>query len=94
MRHVTPDQEWGVTAGTPSTVSVALKNGWLPVHSNYRDWSVNTVGYVKAGRTRYLAAILSSHNPTEAYGIATVEHVASLTWQELHMRERWVISDS
>jgi beta-lactamase class A len=91
MRHVTPTQRWGVSAGAPAGVSVALKNGWLPVHDDYRNWTVNSVGYVAGAGTRYVIAILSSHDPSESYGIATVQHLSALVASVLqHRRERWV----
>ena len=34
MTNVDPTQAWGVSAGVPSGVTVALKNGWLPYGAN------------------------------------------------------------
>jgi hypothetical protein len=81
MRHVTTCQHWGVPYGVPSGVSVAVKNGWLPIHSNYSNWEVNTIGYVQGNGKRYLVAILSTGNPYMNYGVATVDRAAALTWR-------------
>jgi beta-lactamase class A len=80
MRHVVSSQRWGVSAGVPSAASVALKNGWLPVHRNDRDWQVNSVGFVRGQGRSYDIAVLSRHNPDQRYGIATVEKIAAVVW--------------
>ena len=80
MRHVTACQRWGVPYGVPSGVSVAVKNGWLPIHGNYSNWEVNTIGYVRGNGKRYLVAVLSTGNPYMNYGVTTVDRAAALTW--------------
>jgi beta-lactamase class A len=80
MTHVVSSQRWGVSAGVPSAATVALKNGWLPVRGNYRDWQINSVGFVRGQGRRYDIAVLSGHNPSQRYGIATVEKISSLVW--------------
>jgi beta-lactamase class A len=80
MTHVVGTQRWGVSAGVPSTASVALKNGWLPVHSNHRDWQINSIGFVRGHGRSYDIAVLSRHNPGQRYGIATVEKISGLVW--------------
>ena len=46
MENVAPDQRWGVSGGVPAGVTVALKNGWLPLNDANTDWQVNSVGWV------------------------------------------------
>jgi hypothetical protein len=38
---------------------------------------------VNGGGRDYVLAILSAHNPSEQYGIDTVDAVSSLVWNEL-----------
>lgn len=83
MEDVTPDQRWGVSSGVPSGVTVALKNGWLPLNAKSGDWQVNTAGWVSGRGRDYLLVVMSAHNPTMAYGTATVSEVGSLAWSAL-----------
>ena len=48
MEDVPPSQRWGVSGGVPAQVTVALKNGWLPLLGAGSDWQVNSVGWVSA----------------------------------------------
>jgi beta-lactamase class A len=81
MRHVVASQRWGVSAGVGRDATVALKNGWLPLHPG--DWQVNSIGKVAGSRHRYLIAVLTSGQPTEGYGIATIQRIAAATWRAL-----------
>jgi Beta-lactamase enzyme family len=82
MEHVDPGQDWGVSGGVPRSVSVALKNGWLPLSSD-SDWEVNSIGRVHGDGRWYLIAVLTAHDPGEEYGIDTIDHVSSLIYQDL-----------
>lgn len=79
MTHIVGYEDWGVNSGAPTGASVALKNGWLPLPG--LGWEINSVGYVSGGNEHIAIAILSNRNPTEAYGIATVDHIAALIEQ-------------
>ena len=81
MRNVIPFDRWGVSDGPSAGVSVALKNGWVPIVDD--NWEINSIGYVTGAGRRYLLAILTDHNPTEGYGIATVDAVSRLVWGAL-----------
>jgi hypothetical protein len=81
MEGVEPAQDWGVRGGVPAGVTVALKNGWLPLAAG--DWQVNSVGYVSGDGRDYVLAILTNGDPTEAYGIATIEQISSLVYAQL-----------
>jgi beta-lactamase class A len=81
MRHVTSAQDWGVSAGPTATANVGLKNGWLPVATDDSRWAVNSIGWVHGSGRRYQIAVLTSHQPSEAYGIATIEALSRLVWR-------------
>ena len=83
MENVTPSQRWGVSGGVPATVTVALKNGWLPLNTAETDWQVNSVGWVAGQGRDYLAAVLTTGNATEQYGIDTISGLSALLWQHL-----------
>jgi len=80
MEDVTPSQRWGVSGGVPAQVTVALKNGWLPLQGTDSDWQVNSVGWVSGGGRNYLIAVLTTGNPSEQYGIDTIDQLAATVW--------------
>jgi len=81
MEDVTPSQRWGISGGVPAQVTVALKNGWLPLRGTDSDWQVNSVGWVSGGGRNYLIAVLTTGNPSEQYGIDTIDQLAAMAWQ-------------
>jgi len=81
MENVTPSQRWGVSGGVPAQVTVALKNGWLPLNQTGTDWQINSEGWVSGRGRDYLMAVLSTGNPDEQYGIDTIDHLAAIVWQ-------------
>ena len=81
LQHVIPADRWGVSGGVPSGVSVALKNGWLPVGS--ADWIVNSVGYVQGRGRSYVIAILTRGSSTFGDGVQTIEGLSTLVWNAL-----------
>jgi hypothetical protein len=83
MKDVTPSQRWGVSGGVPAQVTVALKNGWLPLHGTSSDWQVNSVGWISGAGRNYLMAVLSTGNPSEQYGIDTIGTLAATVWQRM-----------
>ncbi len=80
MSHVDSDEAWGVSAGPGADAAVALKNGWLPLDSG--GWQVNSIGYVDGDGRDYVIAVLTE-GPTEADGIAAIEGLSGLIWEEL-----------
>jgi hypothetical protein len=80
MENVTPDQRWGVTGGVPAQATVALKNGWLPLNSANNNWQINSVGWISGSGRDYLIAVLTTGNPTEQYGIDTINQLAAMVW--------------
>jgi Beta-lactamase enzyme family len=83
MEHVTAGQRWGISGGVPAGVTVALKDGWLPLDAAATNWQVNSIGWVYGDGRDYLIAVLSTGNPTEQYGIATVSALSSLVWNAM-----------
>ena len=83
MENVTSSQRWGVSGGVPSAVTVALKNGWLPLNTAETDWQVNSVGWVSGQGRDYLVAVLTTGDATEQYGIDTISGLSALLWQHL-----------
>jgi beta-lactamase class A len=83
MKDVTPSQRWGVGYGVPADVTVALKDGWLPLRGTDSEWQINSVGWISGGGRNYLMAVLTSENPTEQYGIDTISQLAAMVWQDM-----------
>jgi beta-lactamase class A len=83
MEDITPSQRWGVCAGVPAQATVALKNGWLPLDESGTDWQINSVGWVSGLGRDYLIAVLSTGNPTEEYGIDTIDGLSGAVWRNL-----------
>jgi beta-lactamase class A len=73
MRGVIPGQRWGVSAGVPSSASVALKNGWFPEDEG---WAINSIGYIKGKSKRYSIAVYTQTNASMRYGITTIESIS------------------
>ena len=64
-------------------MTVALKNGWLPLDAANTDWQINSIGWVSGGGRDYLLAMLSTGNPDEQYGIDTLNSVGSMVWSAM-----------
>jgi hypothetical protein len=80
MEHVTPSQDWGATGGVPAGVTVALKNGFSIIGG---AWQVNTEGWVSGQGRNYLISVLTDGNPSEQYGIQTIDELSSMVWNGL-----------
>jgi hypothetical protein len=80
MSQVTPGQRWGTPAGAPGGVTAHVKNGWLP---DGAGWHINSIGAFTGTGGNYVIVVLTDDNPSEQYGIDTVEDVARLVHQEL-----------
>jgi hypothetical protein len=80
MENVEPDQRWGVSAGVPPGVQVALKSAWVPLSPADTDWQVNSEGWISGDGRDYLVAILTTGNPDEQYGIDTINTVSAMLW--------------
>jgi hypothetical protein len=78
MRQIVPSQRWGA-GNVPAGVTVAMKNGF----STIRGWQINTMGWVQGQGRDYLIAVLSDGNPTEQYGIDTVNAIGAIVFRTL-----------
>jgi hypothetical protein len=82
MAEVIPSQRWGVPAGAPRGVTVSVKNGWLP-DPQTGAWHVNSIGSFSGKGISYQIAILTSGNPSEGYGIDTIQAAARVINRDL-----------
>ncbi len=78
MTHVIGWEAWGVSSGVTPGTTVSLKNGWLPIGS--QGWEINSIGHVMGSGRNYVVAILSRNNPSESYGIQTVDVISQYIW--------------
>jgi beta-lactamase class A len=81
MSQVISSQRWGTPAGAPSDVTVHVKNGWLP---DGTGWHINSIGAFTGKDKNYLIAVLTDEDPSEQYGIDTVEAVARVAHRDLN----------
>jgi beta-lactamase class A len=77
MDNVIPSERWGVPAGAPSRLTVAVKNGWLP-YPDGDDWHVNSLGVFRGHDVLYEIAVLTDGNSSEEYGIGTIQAAAEV----------------
>ena len=80
MESVVPAQAWGVSAGAVPGTTIALKNGWLPVG---QGWEMNSIGWLHGSGRNYLIAVLTSGDPSAAYGVGSISMVATSAWNAL-----------
>jgi len=81
MQSTDLSERFGLGDGPPPGATVGLKDGYFPEPKT--GWQINSAGYVHLDKRFYLAAIMTSHNPNEAYGINTVSGVAKMIWESL-----------
>ena len=82
MAEVIPSQRWGVPAGAPTSLTVHVKNGWLPL-APY-GWRINSIGCFTGRGGGYSIVVLTQDNPSMIYGIDTVQAVARAVNQDLN----------
>jgi hypothetical protein len=82
MARVIPSQRWGVPAGAPTSLSVHVKNGWLPLATH--GWRIHSIGLFTGHNRGYSIAVLTDDNPSMAYGIDTIERVAEVIHRQLN----------
>lgn len=73
MRHVNPEQAWGVPVTADDGTDFAVKNGWLPAP---KLWAVNSIGSVTHNGDNLLIAVLSHYNYSYSGGISVVQDIA------------------
>ncbi|MFE1442150.1 serine hydrolase [Streptomyces sp. NPDC058739] len=82
MREVVSSQRWGTPYGAPSTVTKALKNGWLP-RATY-GWRVHSIGAFKGNGHDYFISVLTHGNSSMDYGIGSIQTIAKVVHRDLH----------
>jgi beta-lactamase class A len=92
MAQVISSQRWGVPAGAPRSVTVHVKNGWLPRATH--GWRINSIGGFTWSKGWYSIVVLSMDNPTMSYGITTVEAIARVIHRDLNPTAKTVIAPS
>jgi hypothetical protein len=82
MARVIPAQRWGVPAGAPTSLTVHVKNGWLPLLTH--GWRIHSIGTFTGRGGGYSIVVLTHDNRTMTYGIDTVEVIARAINQDLN----------
>jgi hypothetical protein len=82
MARVIPAQRWGVPAGAPTSLTVHVKNGWLPLLTH--GWRIHSIGTFTGRGGGYSIVVLTQDNPTMAYGIDTIEAIARAIHRDLN----------
>jgi Beta-lactamase enzyme family len=74
LRGVVPEQRWGIAAAVPAGWRIAFKGGWGQGVTRQVD---HQAALLTNGRMRVSIAVLTADNPSDGYGAATQEGVAS-----------------
>jgi beta-lactamase class A len=82
MAHVISSQRWGVPAGAPASLTVHVKNGWLPRPTH--GWRIHSIGCFTGRGGGYSIAVLTENNPNMAYGVTTVQAIARVINRDLN----------
>jgi hypothetical protein len=82
MAQVIPSQRWGVPAGAPASMTVHVKNGWLPLATH--GWRIHSIGCFTGHQRGYSIVVLTEDNPTMAYGITTIQRAAEVIHRQLN----------
>jgi beta-lactamase class A len=92
MAQVIASQRWGVPAGAPTSLTVHVKNGWLPRATH--GWRIHSIGGFTGHGRSYGIVVLTQDNPTMAYGITTIEAIARAIHHDLNPTATSVIPPS
>jgi beta-lactamase class A len=92
MAQVIASQRWGVPAGAPTSLTVHVKNGWLPRATH--GWRIHSIGAFTGHGLSYSIVVLTQDNPTMAYGITTIEAIARAIHHDLNPAARSMIPAS
>ncbi|HEY1622813.1 MAG TPA: hypothetical protein VGG16_03365, partial [Streptosporangiaceae bacterium] len=49
-------------------------------------WQINSMGWISGQGRNYLIAVLTTRNPTEGYGIDTIDRLSAIAWRALGAR--------
>ena len=92
MAQVIASQRWGVPAGAPTSLTVHVKNGWLPRATH--GWRIHSIGCFTGRGGGYSIVVLTQDNRTMAYGIATIEAIARKINHDLNPAAASVVPSS
>lgn len=92
MAQVTASQRWGIPAGAPASLTVHVKNGWLPRATH--GWRIHSIGCFTGPGGGYSIVVLTQDNPTMAYGITTIEAIARAINHDLNPGATAIIPSS
>jgi hypothetical protein len=92
MAQVIASQRWGVPAGAPASLTVHMKNGWLPRATH--GWRINSIRCFTGPGGGYSIVVLTQDNSTMTYGVRTVEAIARAINHDLNPGATAVIPPS
>ncbi len=92
MAQVIPSQRWGVPAGAPKSVTVHVKNGWLPRATHV--WRIHSLGVFTWPKGWSTIVVLTEDNPTMAYGVDIIQGVARVIHRDLNPSAKSVVPPS
>jgi hypothetical protein len=90
MGKVVKEESWGISAAARKGDKVVLKNGWMTLQRDAERWVIDSIGRVQGHGHDFLITVLSWHNPTDGYGIQTIEHVVELAAKEFRKTTPWL----
>jgi hypothetical protein len=90
MGRVVKEESWGISAAARKGDKVALKNGWMTLQRDGERWVIDSIGRVRGHGHDFLIAVLTWHNPTDGYGITTLQHVVELAAKEFRKTTPWL----
>jgi beta-lactamase class A len=80
LRTIVPAQRWGIARARPSTWTLYFKGGW----GSGTGAVDHQIAQLRRGKLRVSVAIMTTGNPSHAYGKATLEGVARRLLQGLN----------
>jgi beta-lactamase class A len=89
MASVVSYERWGIPAGAPTSLTVHVKNGWLPRATH--GWRIHSIGGFTGRGVSYSIVVLTQDNPTMDYGIVTIEGIARAINHDLNPTAKSVI---
>ncbi len=76
LEGVAPAQAWGVSAGAPAGVAMAVKNGWVEWDGS---WLIHSTGYARMFDTGplYVIVVLTQGLHSLKDGVELIESIAT-----------------
>jgi Beta-lactamase enzyme family len=82
MAEVIPAERRGVPVGAPASLTVHVKNGWLPLATH--GWRIHSIGCFTGHGGGYSIVVLTQDNASMTYGITTVQAIARVINRDLN----------